>query len=210
MIKTPTLLSLSITGVNIFARLFHLLVFLLIGNLYGLGHTTDLVFLVYAPLAVIMSVTAGAAEVIIMPGVHRAETHNCAPEFLHAIFVRAMVFVFLATLIALTVSILISTDIASNYVIIALLAPIPILSCISSFSANILNAHDRFRLAVLGPIFGTAGAVLVLFLLPQSPTALALTLFFYEAGSAVGLWFIARQFASGRANNNPDMVRQVT
>ena len=69
MIKTPTLLSLSITGVNIFARLFHLLVFLLIGNLYGMGHTTDLVFLVYAPFAVIMSVTAGAAEVIIMPGV---------------------------------------------------------------------------------------------------------------------------------------------
>ena len=210
MIKFPTLLSLSITGVNIFARLFHLFVFLLIGNLYGLGDTTDLVFLVYAPLAVIMSVTAGAAEVIIMPGVHRAQAYNCVPEFLYAIFVRAMVFVALATLIALTVSILISTDVASNYVIIALLAPIPFLSCISSFASNMLNAHDKFRLAVLGPIFGTAGAVLVLFLLPQSPTALALTLFFYEAGSAVGLWFIARQFVSGGTNNNPDMVKQVT
>ena len=210
MIKTPTLLSLSITGVNIFARLFHLLVFLLIGNLYGMGDITDLVFLVYAPLAVIMSVTAGAADVIIMPGVHRAEAHNCIPEFLQAIFMRAIVFVFLATLLALVISILISDNVASNYVIIALLAPIPILSCVSSFASNILNAHDRFRQAVLGPIFGTAGAVLVLFLLPKSSAALALALFSYEAGSAAGLWFIARQFISGGANNNPDMVRQVT
>jgi peptidoglycan biosynthesis protein MviN/MurJ (putative lipid II flippase) len=210
MPKNPIFLSLSITGVNIFARVFHLLLFLLIGNLYGIGESADLVFLVYAPLSVIMSVVAGAADVIIMPGVHRAEKYNCVPGFLRAILIRALIFVLLATVAVGIASVLINPDILRASGVIALLLPIPFLACISSFSANFLNAHDKFRQAVLGPVFGTIGSVLVITLLPVSSTVLALALLSYEAGSAGGLWIIARPISARQGKGDCEQVREVT
>lgn len=210
MIKTPTLLSLSITGVNIFARLFHLLIFLMIGNLYGINKDTDLVFLVYAPLSVVMSVIAGAAQVIIMPGVHRAETRDCVTDFLRALLKRALIFSLIATVVAIAVSIFINMEIVSNYWVLILLAPIPLLACISAFYSNVLNAHDSFKLAALGPVFGALGAILILTMLPSSSVMLALTLLIFETGSALGLWLFARRYALGRSRSNQNAVIEVT
>lgn len=207
--KNHLYLSLSITGLNIFARVFHLLVFLLIGNIYGVGKTTDLVFLIYAPLSVIMSVIAGAAQVVIMPGVHRAEVDDCVAGFLHAIFKRALSFTAVTTALVILVVITVDTNIASNYQIVALLAPIPMLSCVSAFYTNVLNAHDKFRLAVLGPVFGAIGAILAIGLLPYSPLSLAFTLMVFEGSAAWGLWFVTRHLAVQQGEVNYDKVKKV-
>src|SRR5713226_9281619 len=96
--------AFSTTAVEIVARGMNLLVFLIIGNQFGASTTTDTVFFLYAPLTVIMSVAAGTAQAVIMPGIHRAQVDNCAIAFHRIIMQYAISVILPVSLIAMLVS----------------------------------------------------------------------------------------------------------
>jgi putative peptidoglycan lipid II flippase len=163
----------------------HLLLFLGIGNVYGANIATDIVFFIYAPVVVLMSVGNGVAEVVVMPSVHRAQRLNCTKTLLAYLFRRGAQFTLIATLVVLTVAYLLEPR--ATLPVVALLMPTPLLATTSSILMGFLNAEARFQQAVLGPVYGSVIALPVLLMSSTSATSLALVLLAFECGRSLGL-----------------------
>lgn len=175
------------TLVEIFARSLHLLIFLVIGNCFGTGMATDTVFFLYAPLTVIMSVTAGIAQAVVMPGEHRAQAAKCVSAFRRTIIRRTISIILPVSLIAILVSSALSDH--ADLLVILILLPIPMLASLSAIYTGLLNAEDRYRLAVVSPAYGSVLAFLMILLMPVTPAGLAVILVSFEIGCVVGLRF---------------------
>lgn len=74
-----------ITLINGMSRFLHFLFFIVIGNRFGANSTTDTVLLIQAPLLILVSVTAGIAEAVVMPAMHRAFTNSSTGNLLNLI-----------------------------------------------------------------------------------------------------------------------------
>lgn len=191
--------SIAITTINILARGSTLLLFLLIGNHYGATATTDTIFLLYAPFAVGITVIAGIAEIVLLPMIHRAAASGCAISLQRLMIRRAIVFtLILSPGFALT-ALLLAHDL--TFVVLILL-PLPALATLTSFSAGLLNAAGRFRVAAIGPVYGTLTATVTMMVLPGSSLALAATLLAYEMGRMFGTSYHARSLLFATPDQN--------
>jgi putative peptidoglycan lipid II flippase len=70
-----------------------------------------------------------------------------------------------------------------------ILLPIPMLASLAAIYTGLLNAEDRYRLAVLSPAYGSVFAFLIILLMPVTPAGLAAILVSFEVGRVVGLKF---------------------
>src|SRR5215510_1748203 len=159
------------TLLEIFARSIHLLIFLIIGNRFGTGIVTDAVFFLYAPLTVIMSVTAGIAQAVVMPGEHRAQVVKCTNAFRRMIIRHTVSIVLPVSLIATLGAWTLSDH--AGLLVAWILFPIPTLASLAAIYTGLLNAEDRHWLAVLSPAYGSVLAFLMLLLMPITPAGLA-------------------------------------
>lgn len=192
------------TLAEIFARSIHLCIFLIIGNRFGAGMVTDAVFFLYAPLTVIMSVTAGIAQAVVMPGEHRAQVAKCASAFRRTIIRHTISIILPVSLIVILAAWAI-TDHADLLVVLILL-PIPLLASLSAIYTGLLNAEDRYRLAVLSPAYGSVLAFLMILLMPVTPTGLAAILLSFEIGRVIGLRFHAYRREKADENDASTVV----
>src|SRR5437879_533068 len=140
------------TLIEIFARSIHLLIFLIIGNRFGAGIVTDAVFFLYAPLTVIMSVTAGIAQSVVMPGEHRAQVAQCSNAFRRMIIRHTVNTVLPVSLLAILGAWIISTQ--ADLLVALILLPIPTLASLAAIYTGLLHAEDRHWLAVLSRDYG--------------------------------------------------------
>jgi peptidoglycan biosynthesis protein MviN/MurJ (putative lipid II flippase) len=177
--------AFRITIINILSRVAYLGLFLWIGNSYGASTITDSVFFLQAPLIVLMTVIAGAAELIVMPLVHRAEKAGLGHNMAKAFQQKALLVVIPATLGC----IMLGAWLSPGYepVVLLILATMPLLARVSATCMGVLNARGHHSRAVLGPIYGSAGGALVLAFAPLSQEALASTLLGYEVVRLAGL-----------------------
>jgi peptidoglycan biosynthesis protein MviN/MurJ (putative lipid II flippase) len=180
--------TLTLTSINLIARGTYFLVFLLIGNLYGATGVTDTVFLLYAPIAVAVTVIAGIAEIVYMPAAHRAEKLHCTQAFQRHLFQKAIVTVSILSPLFALVSFIVAGEIN---LLVVLLIPIPVLATTSAIHAGAFNAAGKFRTAALGPVYGALCAATAIWLLPRSAAGLAGTLLVYEIGRAASMYIHA-------------------
>lgn len=186
---------ISLTILNIAARAAHFALFLIIGNRFGISNATEEVFFLYAPLVVIMTVTMGVADVIVMPAMHRAKNIGrlwyLRNIFLHAIFK----YIPLITVMALILSWYLNRNI--NLQLLIILAPIPLLSSISALYIGVLNSIDMHKFAVMSPIYGSIISIPIIFIVPMTAVGLATILLLFEIGRVSGLtvhiWKAAKQ-----------------
>jgi putative peptidoglycan lipid II flippase len=183
--------AFSITAFSLFSRALYLLLFLFIGNRFGANDTTDTVFLFQAPLLVLISVIAGAADAVVMPAMHRAFRGQCVKPLLWALVRRVIIFIAPASILILLVTSKVYHDATMGF--IALLAPMPVLAGFSSINMGVLNAEGKHRRALLGPLYGSLVSMPLIFFLPPSAFNLASILLLFEFGRAGGLWVHARQ-----------------
>lgn len=176
---------LSLTSVNLFARGAYFLVFLGIGNLYGATDLTDIVFLLYAPIAVLCTVVAGVGEVVLIPLAYQAASRHCLNVFLSQLLRRGTVLALAIGPVAALASFLVAGRVSA---LVLLLLPIPVLAVLSAVFSSYLVAHQRFRSAALSPVFGAIAAALVLLLSPQSAWSLSTAFLAYEGGRALSLF----------------------
>src|SRR5215813_3545282 len=133
------------TLVEVFARSIHLLIFLIIGNRFGAGMITDAVFFLYAPLTVIMSVTAGIAQAVVMPGEHRAQVSQCTNAFRRLIIRHTI-----STVLPISIIIILGAWTISDHaglLVALILLPIPTLASLAAIYTGLLNAENRYWLA---------------------------------------------------------------
>jgi putative peptidoglycan lipid II flippase len=200
--------AFSITAFSLFSRVLHLVLFLLIGNCFGANETTDAVLLLQAPLLVLVSVTAGAAEAVVMPAMHRAFKADCAAVLLRVLVRRAIVFVAPASILILLVTSRVYRDTAMG--LIAFLAPMPVLAALSSIHMGVLNSEGKYRRALLGPLYGSLVGMPLIFLLPPSTYSLACILLLFEFGRATGLWLHAgHHYRVSERNEGPVAERLI-
>jgi len=175
-----------VTLANLAARASHLVFFLAIGNIYGANHITDLVLYLQAPLLVLMTVVAGATDAVVMPSFHKADEKDTA-KFIFNWVIRRIV----SIILPLSFSILVIFSFYRgifDWILIALLCPIPLFGALASFKAGVLNASDKFRVAMLGPLFGGMLSVPYIFLSSRSIYSLSISLLLFEVGKVVGLY----------------------
>ncbi len=177
----------SVTIINIVARASHLALFLVIGNYFGISAGTEIVFFLYAPLAVIMSVALGVTDVVVMPAMHKAELIQSS-GIVEGVFYRfALQVIPIATIAIMAITWLLVPQ--ASVQTILLLAPIPLVSSFSSIYIGLLNSQGKHNCAVLGPVYGSIISLLVVFVFPPSAESLALILLLFECGRAFGLRF---------------------
>jgi putative peptidoglycan lipid II flippase len=158
---------------------------LVIGNYFGISAATEIVFFLYAPLAVLMSVALGVSDVIVMPTMHRAQLINGSKEIETAFIKVALLIIPIITVFVLSITWYFVPQ--ASLPTILLLTPIPLLSSFSSIYIGLLNSKGRHSYAVIGPIYGAVISVLVVFLLSPTAENLAGTLLLFECGRAFGL-----------------------
>jgi peptidoglycan biosynthesis protein MviN/MurJ (putative lipid II flippase) len=193
---------LIVTLVNILARGSHLLFFIVIGNKYGASDITDKVVFFLAPLMVLTAVTSGAAETVIMPVFHRAENTDTA-KYLFVYSVKKI------TKFALPLSSIIIVIFAMitgywNFLLMIILLPVPLFGSLSTLKSGVLNASGRFRVAILGPLFGGLTAVSFLLLAPVNIYSFGLSFLLFELGKMGSLWFY-RDISTGGHPSRSDL-----
>lgn len=185
---------LSITAVNIISRGLYLFLFILIGNIYGSNTLTDDLYLLYSPIAVMITVVTGVAEVVVMPTIHKADEIHCSASFFHKILKFSIFFIVILSLVTIPVFMLVNNKV--NLILALLLFPIPVISTISAILANFLNARNRFFTAALSPTFGAVVACTLVIILPHSLVNLCLIFLCYELIRVIYLSFNVRNFLS--------------
>ena len=196
--------AMTLTAVHLVARFAHLLVYLGIGNVFGANSATDSVLLLQAPLLVIMAVTSGAADMVVMPVMHRAAKEGCKVGLPRMLLLWALKWVVPISLTTLLISFLWLGE-ASWHVALILL-PLPWLSTSSVVFQGILNAQGRYHLAALGPLFGALIAA-PLFFLPASAITLAMILVAIEVGRFMALGVLVYpQLSSQPARQNHESL----
>ena len=201
---------ISLTILNIAARAAHFALFLIIGNKFGISNATEEVFFLYAPLVVIMTVTMGVADVIVMPAMHRAKNIGrlwyMRDRFLHVIFK----YIPLITVMALIFSWCLNRNI--NLQLLIILAPIPLLSSISALYIGVLNSIDMHKFAVMSPVYGSIISIPIIFIVPMTAVGLATILLLFEIGRVFGLtvhiWKAAKQNDSSDESMS-DLISEV-
>lgn len=175
----------SLTIINVTARAAHFVLFLIIGNRFGISNATEEIFFLYAPLLVLMTVTMGVADVIVIPAMHRAKKIQgiwyMRRKFLHIILKIVPLF----SAIILLFTWYLSRDVSMFSLLI--LAPIPILSSISSLYIGVLNSIDKHKFAVMSPIYGSVISIPIIFFVPTTAIGLAIVLLVFEIGRVIGL-----------------------
>ncbi len=175
----------AVTLVGLAARGVHLLFFVSLGNRFGADTLTDAVFFLQAPLLVLVAVTAGAADAVVMPAVHRALGSGCPQLLTRALIRRGLV-----VLLPLTALVLfLAREIHGNCGIrlLLILMPVPALAVVSAVRMGELNALGKYRAAVLGPLYGGLVSIPLVWLLPRIPESFAAVLLLFEVGRAGGL-----------------------
>lgn len=174
-----------VTVANLVARGGHLILFVSIGNRYGIDVTTDTVFYLYAPLIVIISVGAGVADTIVMPVMHRAFMLESAYKVHRALQRRLVRLVVPVSIVSLFLVWM--TDPNASISLIILLLPVPICGSLAAYYSGILNAHGRHVAATLGPLYGCVASIPFVFILPKTAHSLAGLLLMFELAKVVGL-----------------------
>ena len=197
---------LIVTAVSLLARASHLLFFFIIGNKYGASVATDFIIYLIAPLTVISSVASGAADAVVMPVFHKVEDNSIAKYLFIFSIKKIFKFIFPLSLIV----ILISSFFAQSYdfLIMAILLPIPLFSALGSLKTGVLNASNKFRVAMLGPFFGSLFAIFLILLAPTNIYYFGLSFLVFEIGKFVGI-SLFRDITSGSSplhNKNGDKI----
>jgi putative peptidoglycan lipid II flippase len=174
-----------ITLVNIFARAAHLLLFLAISNRFGASTATDTILLLQAPLLIVMSVSAGVADVIVMPAMHRALLSNSSITILNQFRYYALLAALPLSIIAVLIGSYISPK--ATLLMILIVLPMPLFSTLSSLHTGILNANNMHKRAAIGPLYGGLASIPLLFILPFTPESVALSLLLFELAKYTGL-----------------------
>lgn len=177
---------LIVTAASISARAVHLLFFMIIGNKYGASTVTDFVIYMIAPLTVFSAVVSGAADTVIMPVFHKSDNPNTA-KYLYIYSIEKIIkFVLPLSVIIVTAY----SVVAKQYdlLMMAILLPIPLVSSLSSLKVGILNASNRFRIAILGPFFGSLAAISFILLTPVNVYCFGLSFLLFEFGKMIGLY----------------------
>jgi peptidoglycan biosynthesis protein MviN/MurJ (putative lipid II flippase) len=187
---------LIVTIANIVARGSHLLFFLVIGNKYGASGTTDIVLYLLAPLTVLTAVASGAAESVIMPAFHKTDNIDTA-RYLFVYAVKKIT-IFILPLSLLIILIFSAINKHFDFWMIAILLPTPLFGSLAAFKIGVLNASNKFRLAVLGPLFGGIAAVSFLVLAPVNMYCFGLSFLLFELCKAGGLYFFKDLTQGGR------------
>ncbi len=177
--------ALCITGVNLGARAVQLVSFVFIGNLYGADSNTDTVLLLQAPLLILMSVSAGTFEAIIMPAMFRAVKTKSTGNLLSFILSGTIKYLVPLTVILLLVANWLVER--AEPALMLILSPMPLLSAYSSIYIGILNAEGYFLKAVSGPFYGAILSLFFILCLPISSISLAFIFLSFEIGRFAGL-----------------------
>lgn len=183
--KGTGLTTLYVTVTNLLARGGHLILFVSIGNRYGIDQTTDTVFFLYAPLVVIISVSTGVADTVVMPAIHRAILFDNSIGVRRALQRRLVKLVFPVSIVSLLLVWVVHRD--TPIVMVMLLLPIPICGSFAAFYAGLLNADSRHVEATLGPLYGCVVSLPFVFILPKTADSLVAVLILFEAAKAGGL-----------------------
>lgn len=179
------LTTLFVTFANVIARGGHLLLFISIGNQYGIDLTTDSVFFLYAPLVVIISVSTGVADIIVMPTMHRAillDNSIGVRRALQGLLIKLVVPV---SVVSLLLAWMAHRDTPIH--MLMLLVPIPICGSLAAFYVGLLNAESKHVEATLGPLYGCVISLPFVFILPKSAYSLETVLLLFEIAKAGGL-----------------------
>lgn len=196
---------LLITAVNIAARAVHLVFFIAIGNKYGSTALTDNVIALLAPLVVLTSVTTGAADSVAMPVFHRAKNKDEASYIYSFFSKRIVVYISLLSLVICFASSLLYKN---NYFLILILFSIPVFASLSALKAGVLNASNRFQVAVTGPLSGAAAAIFFLIMMPNHIYSFAASFLVFEVGKLVCLSFF-KDISSGGISKKTNSSEKV-
>lgn len=179
---------LLITAVNIAARAVHLVFFISIGNKYGSTELTDRVYSLLAPLVVLTGVATGAAETVAMPVFHRLLKNKNEAKYVFIFFLRKIViFISASCIIVSFVSSILYHE--KDYLTVLILSLIPIFSSLAALKIGILNASNKFKAAVSGPLFGAFAAIFFLLVFPVHIYFFALSFLVFEIAKLIGLYF---------------------
>jgi putative peptidoglycan lipid II flippase len=188
MLRSYNLGPYLVTLVNVLARGSHLLFFLIIGNIYGASDVTDTVLYLNAPLLVLMAVVSGAVDAVAMPMFHRADGRDSA-QFLFQSAVKYIIR-FILPLSILLLFIFSFFRGYHNFLLCTILLPIPLLGSLASLKTGLLNASDKFKSALLGPLFGGFLAVPFVVFAPVNIYCFAASFLLFETGKFFGIFFI--------------------
>lgn len=176
---------LLITAVNIAARAVHLVFFIAIGNKYGSTELTDSVYSLLAPLVVLTGVSTGAAETVAMPVFHKLKNKNEA-KYVFIFFFRKIVIYISASCIVVSFVLSILYH-EKDYLTVSIMSLIPVFSSLAALKTGILNASDKFKAAVSGPLFGAFAAIFFLLVFPVHVYFFALSFLVFEIAKLIGL-----------------------
>ncbi len=179
------LTTLLVTVANLIARGGHLLLFVSIGNRYGIDLATDSVFFLYAPLVVIISVSTGVADTIVMPAMHRAILLDNSIGVRRALQRHLVRLVVPVSVVSLLLAWTAHRDTPIH--MLMLLVPIPICGSLAAFYVGLLNAESRHVEAALGPLYGCVVSLPFVFFLPKSAYSLEVVLLLFEIAKVGGL-----------------------
>lgn len=192
----------GITAVNVGSRAAHLLVFLAIGNLYGATSATDALFVLQVPLVVLAAIMVQAAELVVMPAVHRAEARGGVAVMVATLLRNALAVVMPLSALLLAVAAWWSG--VFSPLLLGLFLPIPVFATFGAIASGLLHARGEHARASLGPVYGALAAGLLLVLTPPTIVSLAAVLLGFEVGRAAGLFADARRHLHGGGGSLPE------
>lgn len=195
-----------LTIVNVLARGSHLLFYLVVGNRFGVSNITDEVVFLQTPLFVLMAIIVGAVEAVVMPAFHRVGNPNNA-KFLYIYAVRRIVYIVLpfSGMLLLVFSLLQSRV---DWVLLCILLPLPLFGSLAALKTGLLNASNRFRVALIGPLSGGLFAVPLILAVEPGVYSLALSFLLFELGKFFGLQFFS-DIATGGCSIKSSSVEKV-
>ncbi len=160
------------------SRAAYFLLFILIGNIFGVTGETDSVFILLSALTVLMNVSASVADVIVMPLIHKAERAERAwTAFISLLKSTATILPFL-TLLFMLLGYLVFREF--DLILLFILFPIPTLHAVSLILTGALNANRRLTKAALGPLYGSIGAICTIPFMSKTSISIAFILLSYE------------------------------
>ena len=179
-------LSIAPTIANIFSRFAHLVFVISIGTYFGISAETDRVFLIFAPIAVLMSITLSVSDVIIIPLIHRAEKLIRDDVIITKLLTYTLLFIPLSAIILFISSWVNGSESLS---VLFYLLPIATLNAASSIISNILCAKNNVVFSLLGPFYGAVLALVLILLglIEATEIGLCAALLVYEVGRFIGL-----------------------
>ncbi len=201
-------LSVMPTIANIISRLAYLVFIISVGTYFGVTSETDNVFLLLAPIAVLMSITISVCDVVILPLMHDAEKFKDRNNLITKMFSYSVLLLPCAAVILFITSWVFQ---AESFAIFYLLLPIAMLNAISSITSNLLIAENKIFYSFLGPLYGSIVATLTIFsgLIGRNEIGICAILLIYELGRVFGLVLHAKiKFSISRLSDESKRLLQ--